>query len=97
MPVPAVVGLLVLDLYIPDARTLKDKRRVIRSLVDRLKTRYGVSVAEVDQLDKRCQATIAVACVSNERAQVERVLSHVDNAISREHDTVVETSSIEVL
>jgi uncharacterized protein YlxP (DUF503 family) len=94
---PAIVGLLTLDLYIPDARSLKDKRRVVKSLIDRLRNHHGVSAAEIDQLDKQCRASIAVACVSNDRAQVERVLSHIDNAVSRERQIVVETSFLEIL
>ncbi len=42
------VGLLTLEIYIPDAHSLKDKRQVIRSLKDRLRSRFNVAVAELD-------------------------------------------------
>ena len=70
---------------------------MVTSLIDWLRNHLGVSVAEIDQLDKQCRASIAVACVSNERAQVERVLSHIDNAGSRERQFVIETSFLEIL
>lgn len=93
---PAIVGLLVVDLYIPDARTLKDKRRAVKSLLDRLTNRHNIAVAEVDQLDKHSRATIAIACVANERAHVESILSHLDDLVSRQRETVVEASFTEV-
>ncbi len=92
---PAIIGLLTLDLYIPDAATLKDKRRVVKSLIERLCNRYNVSVAEIEQLDNRCRATLAIAYVANERTHVERVLSHLEAAVSRERQTVVEASFTE--
>ncbi len=72
-----VIGVLQLSLRIPDAMSLKDKRRVIKSLKDRLGHRHNISVAEVDYLDdpRRCQ--MAVAMVSNERRFTESCLSKI--------------------
>jgi len=91
----AIIGLLTLDIYIPDAVTLKDKRRVVKSLIERLSNRYNISVAEIEQLDKPSRATLAIAYVANERAQVERVLSHIEATASRERQAVVEGSFTE--
>lgn len=60
------VGVVTLELAIYDAMSLKDKRRAIKSVKDRLRARFNVSVAEVDHLDARQRATLAVAMVSNE-------------------------------
>jgi uncharacterized protein YlxP (DUF503 family) len=68
------VGVLRLDLSIVGARSLKDKRRVIHSVKDRLATRLRVSVAEIGELDDPRRATLGVAVVSNEAAQCDRVL-----------------------
>jgi len=46
------IGLLTLEIHIPDARTLKDKRQVLRSLKDRLRSRFNVAIAELDHQDK---------------------------------------------
>ena len=43
------VGLLTLEIYIPDSHSLKDKRQVLRSLKDRLRARFNVAVAELDR------------------------------------------------
>jgi len=45
------IGLLTLEIHIPDARSLKDKRQVIRSLKDRLRANFNVAVAELDHQD----------------------------------------------
>lgn len=61
-----VVGLLKLWIRVPDAMSLKDKRRAIKSLKDRVANRFNVSVAEVGMLDSRRDAELAVAMVSND-------------------------------
>ena len=60
------VGVLTLELAVFEATSLKDKRRVIKSIKDRLRARFNVSVAEVDHHDARQRATLAVAMVANE-------------------------------
>lgn len=61
-----VVGTLSLKLAIFGATSLKDKRRVVKSLKDRLWSRFRVSVAEVGSLDHRQQAELGVAMVGND-------------------------------
>ena len=60
------IGLLTLDLIIPGARSLKDKRRVVKSLKDRIRHRFNGSVAEVDFLDEWRRARLAFCVVSRE-------------------------------
>ena len=48
------IGLLTLELYIPDAQSLKDKRQVLRSLKDRLRGHFNVAVAELEHQDLCC-------------------------------------------
>ncbi len=72
-----VIGVLRVRLAIFEALTLKDKRRVTKSLRDRIGARHNVSVAEVDDLDHRQAATLAVAMVSNEARFVESALDRI--------------------
>ena len=65
-----IVGVLTLDLAVYEAASLKDKRRVIKSLKERLKNRFNVSVAEVGRLEARQRATLAIAMVSNDPTYV---------------------------
>jgi uncharacterized protein len=70
-----IVGVLQLELYIGDAMSLKDKRRVVKSLKDRIAHRHNVSVAEVGALDQHRRSILAVAMVSNDSSYVEGALS----------------------
>jgi uncharacterized protein YlxP (DUF503 family) len=59
------VGTLEARLLVREARSLKDKRRVLRSLKDRLRNRFNVAVAEVAAMDSRQQIVLGLAAVSN--------------------------------
>jgi uncharacterized protein len=59
------VGVATLELFIPEANSLKSKRSVLKSMLDGLRNKFNVSAAEVDHLDKWQRATVGIACVSN--------------------------------
>jgi uncharacterized protein YlxP (DUF503 family) len=69
------IGVLQLELSIPDAMSLKDKRRVVKSLKDRIRHGHNVSIAEVGALDEHRRSMIAIAMVSNDSRYVESQLS----------------------
>jgi len=68
---------LKLSLYIPESGSLKGKRKVIKSLKDRLRSQFNVSVSEVDKHDLWQRADVAVAIVSPDRVHVDRVLQTI--------------------
>ena len=78
------VGLLVVELHIPQSGSLKEKRRVIKSLKERVKNRFNVSVAEVGELDFWQKAVLGIACVANEAGFVNEVLDRVMDFIRRD-------------
>ncbi len=71
------IGLLTLEIHIPDARSLKDKRQVLRSLKDRLRAHYNVAVAELDHQETWQRAQIGVVSLSNDTAHLEQSLREV--------------------
>lgn len=79
-----LVGVLRVDLAILDALTLKDKRRVVSRVKDRLSHRFNVSVAEVGDLDLRQRAVLGIALVTNERRFAESCLHKIVDALRRE-------------
>lgn len=79
--VAMVVGILKVELYIPGNNSLKEKRRLLKSLMGRVKSRFNVSVAEVEENDKYRKAVLGVAVVSNQRAHANTVLNHVADFI----------------
>lgn len=78
-----VVGTCRVELRIPDSSSLKGKRQVLRSIKDRVRSRFNVSIAEVGYLEEWQRATLAVACVSNEAKAVDEMLSKVVDFIER--------------
>jgi uncharacterized protein len=71
------IGLLTLEIHIPDSRSLKDKRQVLRSLKDRLRSHFNVAVAELDHADTWQRAQVGVVSLSNDSAHLEQSLREV--------------------
>ncbi|MEE9557997.1 MAG: DUF503 domain-containing protein [Candidatus Brocadiales bacterium] len=76
-----VVGTLNIRLVLRESHSLKDKRRVIKSLKDRVRQKYNVSIAEVGAQDNHKECVLAVAMVSNEGRHVNSVLSGLVNSL----------------
>ncbi len=70
--------LIKLTLQIPNAHSLKDKRRQIKSLKDKLSSRFNASVAEIDALDNWQQAVMGVCMISNDRTYLQKQYSLVE-------------------
>ena len=75
------VGVLQLELSVPDAFSLKDKRRVIKSLKDTLSNKFNISVAETDEQDVWQTAEVGVAAVGTDGSFVQSVLTNVVNYV----------------
>lgn len=71
------VGIVRIELHIPGAGSLKDKRSVVRSLKERIRSRVHAAVAEVDHQDLWQRAALGVAVVSGEAGQVDEMLQAV--------------------
>jgi uncharacterized protein YlxP (DUF503 family) len=71
------VGLLTLEIHIPDAQSLKDKRQVLRSLKDQLRRQYNVAIAELDHHDVWQRSVIGIVTLSNEEKHVREMLNKV--------------------
>ena len=71
------VGLCKIELRLPENLSLKDKRRVLKSITTRVSNKFNVSVAEVDDQDSWQLVTIGVCCVSNNGRHNNEVLSKV--------------------
>ena len=72
-----VVGLMHVELHVPSARSLKDKRSVVKSLRDQLRGRFNVAVAELNANEKWQRATVGIAALGGERAYVEGLVRDV--------------------
>jgi len=77
------VGVLLVSLHIPQAQSLKDKRMVLRSIKDKVRAHYNVSVAELDGLDKWQTATLGFAAINRDQCYLNGQLSNVLSLIER--------------
>ena len=75
------VGICKLTLHLPESSSLKEKRQVARSLTDRIRNRFNVAVAEVEDADLRQRLTLGVCCVSNDRGHADAMLAAVVNYV----------------
>jgi uncharacterized protein len=73
-----VIGILTIEIHIEHSHSLKEKRHVVKSLKDRLRERFNVSVAEIDHLDSWQDSVVAAVNVSNDRVHAEQVLQAVE-------------------
>jgi uncharacterized protein YlxP (DUF503 family) len=77
-----IVGISVFELHLPASRSLKDKRRVVKSLIDRVHQRYRVSIAETDFHDLHQRAEIAMAVVvSGGESEMDKMMEEVRNIV----------------
>jgi len=86
-----IIGLYTLQLHLPEARSLKDKRATLKSMTKRLHNTYNVSVAETDENEKWQSAEIAIAVVSNQRRHSEAVLEKCVAFIEKNYPQVLIT------
>lgn len=70
-----------MELHFPDSQSLKAKRQILSSLTTRLRGKFNVSVAEVDEQDLWQKAILGIACIANESGRVNQVLDQALNMV----------------
>jgi uncharacterized protein YlxP (DUF503 family) len=90
------VGILKFSIRLPESHSLKEKRKIVKSLVAQLNNRFNVSAAEADDHDLWQMATIGVACLSNEKRYTNEVL-HKALAFATTFDLEMMDSSLEFI
>lgn len=86
-----------MELFIGEADSLKDKRRVLKSLLDKLKKRFNIAAAEVDNQDTWQRSTVGITCVSNDAAHIHKIMATVMKFIEKDGNLQVIDYSTEVL
>ena len=91
------VGLLTLELHIPDAQSLKDKRQVLRSLKDKLRRDFNVAVAELEHHEAWQRSVVGIVTISNEEKHVREMLEKVLNEADRILGSFLINKSVEIV
>lgn len=84
-----VVGIVRIELHVPAARSLKDKRHVVRGLKDRIRERTPAAVAEVDHLDLWQRAALGVAVVAGDGARARELVQAVRGVVEQAYEAQV--------
>jgi uncharacterized protein YlxP (DUF503 family) len=77
------IGLLTLEIHLPCAHSLKEKRLVLRKIKDRLRARFNVSVAELDHQELWQRSVVGVVAISSDQQNLETVLDAVERESAR--------------
>lgn len=91
------IGVLRIELYIGGSFSLKDKRRIIKSLIERIKNKFNVSAAETGKMDNWNYSQLGISCVSNEAGHCDSMLNSVINFIENNGDCQIVDISTEIL
>jgi len=92
------VGICRIDLRLPENISLKGKRQVLKSIIARVRNKFNVAVAEVDNHDRWQLATIGICCISNNSRHTNEVLSKVvDFVINSRFEVEILDYEIEIL
>jgi hypothetical protein len=91
------IGSILLEIFLPASQSLKDKRRVVRSLKDRLRSRFNVAVAEIDHQDTHQRATLGVVSIASGRLQIEQLFESVRAEVERNLPGDLVQAEIEIL
>ncbi|HHX18453.1 MAG TPA: DUF503 domain-containing protein [Clostridium sp.] len=92
-----VVGVCKVILNIDSAFSLKEKRHVVKSIVERLKSKFNASVAEVELNDVWKNAVIGISCVSNEASHADSMMANMVNFIENDGRAVLFDYSTEII
>lgn len=86
-----------IELLIPMSHSLKDKRKQIKSLKDKIKNRFNASVAEIDYLDDWQRSTIGVSMISNDKNYIEKQYRAIESLLLENRETELLNINIEWL
>ncbi|MDF2523962.1 MAG: hypothetical protein K0R31_1603 [Clostridiales bacterium] len=92
-----VIGVCKIEISIDEAFSLKEKRHVVKSIIERLRSRYNASIAEVDLNDKWQRAVIGISCVSNEAGHADSMMSNIVNFVENDGRAMLVDYTTEVI
>jgi hypothetical protein len=78
-----IIGILEIKLYIPESNSLKHKRRIIKSILDRVKNHFNVSIAEIGHQDISKTALVGLTVVGNDSSHINSILDKIVSFINR--------------
>jgi uncharacterized protein len=91
------IGTAEIDLNLPGVNSLKEKRRIVKSLLARLQNKFNISIAEVENNDRYRSAGIGMAVVSNDKKHIDRVIAEIVRIIESYPEVIMLDYRVEIL
>ena len=91
-----ITGTCRIELYIKDSQSLKDKRRILKSMKTLIHNKFNVSISEVDHQDSRKYAAIGIAAVSTDKLTVEKLLNKTKSYIESNINLLITKTETEI-
>lgn len=76
-----IIGGAEMELFLPEANSLKDKRQIIKSIISKIWNKFNVSVAEIGYNDLWQRALIGISCISDSDYQARKILTTIENTV----------------
>lgn len=92
-----VIGVCKIVLHIDEVFSLKEKRHVIKSIIEKLRSRFNASIAEVGANDKWQNAVIGISCVSNEAGHADSMMANIVNFVENDGRAMLVDYSTEII
>jgi len=91
------IGVLQMELFLGEPQSLKDKRRIIKSLIERIKNKFNVAVAETGKLDSWNYCQLSMVCISNEAGHSDSMLNSVVNFVEVQGNVEITDIQTEII
>ena len=92
-----IIGVLQLELHFLSPQSLKEKRVLLKSLIDRIKNKFNVAVAEIDGMDLWQSSTLAIAAVAGEKKRANQILDWVLEFVHSERSLEIARHRLELM
>ena len=92
-----ILGVCTIELYIPGANSLKDKRKVIKSIIQRIRNKYKVSICELYEQDIWRRAVLGISCISNDKNIIFKTFSGIEKFIEEGGELQISDLRTEIL
>ncbi len=92
-----IIGILKIEIFLDNNRSLKEKRRILKSLKDKIRNRFNVSICEIAYHEKWQMSALAIVCVGNSSRKINSNLSNILESIYKLNTVEVINSEIEII
>jgi len=92
-----IIGVCRIILSIPESFSLKDKRRIKKSIVEKVRNKFNVSIAEIEAQDILNELILGISCISTDSNYIYKTFSDVIKLVEREKDSIIVDYEISIL